>query len=198
MRETFWDANTFSSSWPPLTNWMPSEASATVSHDPDNIPKLLWKNLCLILSFLTRNLPGRTRPSASTERSLVIQASKAMTDMVWLGVRLWSFRPSICLRVNGGDNSFLHVWISLHMSPPQRDLSCPILLISHQTQPPGFLFHFPAWFYSCTLVTWHCVIYVFVYASLPLDHKHHEDRDSVLVACCCISSTSTSLKHEGS
>lgn len=45
-----------------------STASATVSNYPDNIPKSLWKNLCLTLSFLARNLHVRTRPNISAER----------------------------------------------------------------------------------------------------------------------------------
>lgn len=45
-----------------------STAKVRVSSYPDNIPKSLWKKLCLTLSFLTRNLHGRTRPSTSAER----------------------------------------------------------------------------------------------------------------------------------
>lgn len=63
---------------------------------------------------------------------------------------------------------FLHAWTSLQTSSPQKDLTCPANLTSHQTQllPGCSPSHYPAWFYSCTFITWH-ITYVFVHVCLP-------------------------------
>ena len=65
--ETLWEANIFSSNGPPLTTLMHSTTMATVPNSC-NVPKSLWKNLSLILSFLSRNVWGGTVSSISTER----------------------------------------------------------------------------------------------------------------------------------
>lgn len=62
-------------------------------------------------------------------------------------------------------------------------------LPNQSNQPPSMAL------YPITQPDFTHVISIFVYVCLPLDWRHHGDRDSVLVAFCCIPSAQHSALH---